>query len=451
MISLCAAVTAVTTFAALPQAQASEQVTYQVLTSLPMTTESLDEITDSAPIQDTKRPIPNQLPSLSELTHPTQQVYEVDSSKYASETMVPLATPGDPISPQECVDRYLGGFSGPILYKNRFAACHSEFLVVRQFGCKGSLCIVTGQASAKWAMTWNMNWNTREVGITARVWDWKFSNTVNLGSQIGIEFRCAGVGITGSTAKCSQPTYGWSKSIAAWQSADTSTYTETTSGEDPPSSTEPTEVNAEKRTLHVVQTYAYTYGGPGPYDRYSQTDVVTTPFRCDIARSQNPNYAKSSDCVFHAATGWFKLNIADPEITESAQLIYDAHNNIGNTYPGNTGKYIPGEIGETEPLQRLFYDSNLRQANRNKSIASCKQNWGTNYTQRPDGLTNDCDEFPFATTYEGSFTVTDGMLRTYAVRPVLSSHNQKVGSRLSLFVAEDHILDGDDYYVTAYN
>ncbi|MET9260118.1 hypothetical protein [Amycolatopsis sp. NPDC004079] len=38
--------------------------------------------------------------------------------------------------------------------------------------------------------------------------------------------------------------------------------------------------------------------------------------------------------------------------------------------------------------------------------------------------------------------------RSYAVKPVLSTHNQLVGSRLSTFVAEDHLLDGDACYVT---
>ncbi|GLZ38750.1 hypothetical protein Acsp05_23740 [Actinokineospora sp. NBRC 105648] len=450
-ISLCVAATAISTFAALPQAQASGQANYQVVRSLPMTTDSLAAIPSLPPARSAQRRTGDGLPPLPELVNPPQQVYEVDSGRYATSAATPLATPGDPISPQECVDRYLGGFSGPVLYKNRFAACHSEFIVVDHFNCSASGCLPTGRAVAKWAMTWNMNWNARQFTLTTRFWDWTFTGTVNVNMDIGVEFQCSKVITTGSTAKCSVPGSGWSKSISAWQAADSQTSTITTSGEDPPSASEPVQINAEKRTFYAIRTYVFTYGGPGPYDHYSQTGVVTAPFRCDIARSQNPNYAKSSDCVFHAATGWLKLNTADAEIAESARFIYDAHNNIGSTYPGNTGKYIPGKIGKTEPIQRLFYDANLRTANRNKSVAACKAHWGANYTQRPDGLTNDCDEFPFATTYEGSFTVTEGMLRTYAVRPVLSSHNQKVGSRLSLFVAEDHILDGDDYYVTAYN
>ncbi|OQO92616.1 hypothetical protein B1813_10640 [Saccharomonospora piscinae] len=79
-----------------------------------------------------------------------------------------------------------------------------------------------------------------------------------------------------------------------------------------------------------------------------------------------------------------------------------------------------------------------------------KKAFGEDFTKRDDGYTNDCDEFPFATTYQGTFTVDEYMLRSYAVRPVNSGHNQEAGRRLGLFVAEDHLLDGDDYYVTAY-
>jgi hypothetical protein len=143
------------------------------------------------------------------------------------------------------------------------------------------------------------------------------------------------------------------------------------------------------------------------------------------------------------------MKISDPAITESAQFIWDAQNAIALTYPGIVGKYVPGNQGKTEPLHRLFYDSKLSDANRRTSVASCVKNWGTNYTVRPDGQSNDCDEYPFAKTYEGSFTVTDNMIRSYAVRPLLATHNQKVGSRLGLFMAEDHLLDGDAYYVTA--
>ncbi|MFD5249941.1 hypothetical protein ACFWIW_35715 [Amycolatopsis sp. NPDC058340] len=62
----------------------------------------------------------------------------------------------------------------------------------------------------------------------------------------------------------------------------------------------------------------------------------------------------------------------------------------------------------------------------------------------------DSDEFPFKTTYEGSFTIIPDMLRTVAVRPVLKEHNQETGARWGLFLAEDHILDGDSVFVGAY-
>ncbi|WP_169735392.1 NucA/NucB deoxyribonuclease domain-containing protein [Actinokineospora inagensis] len=422
-----------------------------VVRSFPMTKESATSVAN-APVPELGSETGGHLSartSVADVVNPPQQVYRVDSSKYATAAVSPFATPGDPISPQECVDRYLGGFSGPVLYKNRFAACHSEFLVVDYYSCSGGGCKPVGRAAAKWAATWNMSWNAREFTVTGRLWDWTIVGNVPLTVNLGVEFACGTPGVPGTTAKCNYPEYGWSKSIQGWRTSDTVTTLVKTSGEDPANPHDPTEVNGEKRTFYALQTYAYTYGGPGPYERYSQTTIVTTPFRCDIARSQVPQYAKSSDCVFHAATGWFTLNVNDPAIHESAQLIYDAHNNIGATYPGNTGKYIPGKIGVTEPLSRLYYDKRLRDLNNTTAYNACVAHWGPNFKDRPDGGKNDCDEFPFATTYEGAGTVTDGMLRTYAVRPVLNTQNQAAGSRLSLFLSEDHLLDGDNFYVTA--
>lgn len=383
--------------------------------------------------------------------NPPRQIYEVDSSEYSAKEQGVQATPADPVSPEECASHYLDGFSGEYWTKNRFAGCQAMFLVIDKYDCTGQGCLPVARAYAKWAMTVNMPFNTRQLNVEQRVWDWEFPVPgVGLDTIVGVEIGCLGLGLEGSTARCDIPTYGWSKTIAEWQDQSSEVISLMPQGEDPPDDSMPTEVNAEKRTHYNVLTYAYSYGGPGPWDNYHSTETVSIPYRCDIARIQNAQYVRSSDCVFHGATGWLKFDRTDPNIAESAQLIWDAHNAIEKTYPGNPGKHIPGKIGETEPLERLFHDKKLKDANRRASIAACKKGFGEDYTKRDDGYTNDCDEFPFASTYQGTFTVTEHMLRSYAVRPVHSGHNQEAGRRLGTFVAEDHLLDGDDYYVTAY-
>lgn len=391
---------------------------------------------------------------IAEAKNPTRQVYAVDSSKYSS-AATPMADPSDPVLPQECVDHFMANDPpNRVWLKHRFASCHAEFVVV-DFYQSGSTLPV-GRAVADWAMTVNMSWNARSSLVTERLSRWRIAGSVNPSLNVGIEIGCFGVGITGSTARCKTPTWGWTKSIAAWRADGQVSHTFEYMGEDPADPNVPVEVNAEKRTLYSMTSYAYGYGGPGPWDHYGETQKVSFPFRCDIARSTNPNYAKSSDCVFHGATGWLRFDVKDPEVTESAQLIYDAHQDFDKVFPGGDGKYIPGNIGlpelsdRTEPLTRLFYDGRLRANNRSKSISTCKEKWGPDYTKRDDGKVNECDEFPFATTYEGAFTVTPNMLRTYAVRPVLREHNGAAGGRWGEFLAQDHLLDGDPAFVTAY-
>ncbi|OKJ95652.1 hypothetical protein AMK34_21835 [Amycolatopsis sp. CB00013] len=62
-----------------------------------------------------------------------------------------------------------------------------------------------------------------------------------------------------------------------------------------------------------------------------------------IARTAvNPQYAGTTDCVFHKVTGIFTQSVSNPEITESAQFIRQAQTSITSTWPGIPGTYVPG-------------------------------------------------------------------------------------------------------------
>jgi hypothetical protein len=90
----------------------------------------------------------------------------------------------------------------------------------------------------------------------------------------------------------------------------------------------------------------------------------------------------------------------------------------------------------------------MRKADRDTSIETCVREFGANYpNSRTDGYKNDCDEFPFATTHQGSYSVTNPNDRSYAVRALRSDQNQAVGNLLSQYTSGDHILEEDTYYV----
>ncbi|MEU6097836.1 NucA/NucB deoxyribonuclease domain-containing protein [Streptomyces sp. NPDC047079] len=76
--------------------------------------------------------------------------------------------------------------------------------------------------------------------------------------------------------------------------------------------------------------------------------------------------------------------------------------------------------------------------NRKKSIGECKKVWG-DYT----GSGLECDEYPFASTKEGS---TKGDNR-FSVRLIDGKDNRKGGERLNQVYTLNRILDGDPFYV----
>ncbi|MFK4143857.1 NucA/NucB deoxyribonuclease domain-containing protein [Streptomyces sp. NPDC004065] len=124
----------------------------------------------------------------------------------------------------------------------------------------------------------------------------------------------------------------------------------------------------------------------------------------------------------------------DPAVNESALHIYDALNRPERTFPSWPGKSVPGA---KEPLHRLVNQTKIDE-NREKSIRECKKVWG-DYT----GSGLQCDEYPFASTKEGS---TKGDNR-FSVRLIDGKDNRKGGERLAAMYTLNRVLDGDAFYM----
>ncbi|MEV4738636.1 hypothetical protein [Streptomyces sp. NPDC049555] len=85
-----------------------------------------------------------------------------------------------------------------------------------------------------------------------------------------------------------------------------------------------------------------------------------------------------------------------------ARHIKDAYDNPSQTRPLAPSKDIPGRVAK-RPLHRLYYDTARRKRNNTIAVENCKAYFGENYTKSDlPGHSNECDEFPFATTYEGA-------------------------------------------------
>ncbi|MEU4878728.1 NucA/NucB deoxyribonuclease domain-containing protein [Streptomyces sp. NPDC021608] len=147
---------------------------------------------------------------------------------------------------------------------------------------------------------------------------------------------------------------------------------------------------------------------------------------------------KYQGTVFTGARVELVMSQADPAVNESALHIYDALNRPERTFPSWAGKTVPGT---KEPLHRLVNATKIEE-NREKSIRECKKVWGD---YAGSGL--QCDEYPFASTKEGS-TKSDNR---FSVRLIDGPDNRRGGERLSAVYTLNRVLDGDAFYMKITN
>ncbi|GGV06013.1 hypothetical protein GCM10010211_85860 [Streptomyces albospinus] len=124
-----------------------------------------------------------------------------------------------------------------------------------------------------------------------------------------------------------------------------------------------------------------------------------------------------------------------------AEHIRDAFTKPGATFPKNAHKNVPG-ADVKHPLNRLYHDAKRRAANRSEAIKVCKKQWGPGY---PQGGKNECDEYPFAVTYQGSAQAlydSTAPKDNFSARPLPKADNGAAGTILAGFLTKNRIIDG---------
>ncbi|MGW5686029.1 LamG-like jellyroll fold domain-containing protein [Nonomuraea sp. NPDC003754] len=227
-----------------------------------------------------------------------------------------------------------------------------------------------------------------------------------------------------------------------------------------PAKTEEKE-NVEAVTIDGFRTYVNWPTWPGIQGYYSLSGKPLedrTIVRCDSASY----IAGDGGCIFDSAI---------PSIVFSTGSGYDAAyehywkacNDPNDTYEkplgyvgpgGGAGKTIiqgcGGEDKSRAWLHRLSGD--LADAYRRKyTRPKCIEIWGVNYTQNQ---TRQCDEYPFASTYERWewSSLWDGDKpanpNKFSVCPIANDDNKKAGDALDKrFYLRDRILHGDPFFV----
>jgi hypothetical protein len=154
--------------------------------------------------------------------------------------------------------------------------------------------------------------------------------------------------------------------------------------------------------------------------------------QCDYGlpfRNQPPEFGViQTGCVFPGVQSPLRrIRGDDPAVAAAGTHIYDAITNPNATYPPSKGgkpKVIPSLLRRTTIASKI---------DANRSAAKCSRN---------DPLLNNplyqCDEYPFASTYEGAKSGGD-----YSVREIPYKDNERAGQYLLAFYAGWRILDGD--------
>jgi hypothetical protein len=157
--------------------------------------------------------------------------------------------------------------------------------------------------------------------------------------------------------------------------------------------------------------------------------------------------------VFDRAVPGMAYDVSNADVGAVAQHIDDARTNPSTTMPLQAGKDLAGAT-PSDPIRRLAgakgenertrYNDNRRTV-RNYCRSAAMQN-----IKPGSGGPYDCDEYAFASTYEGAARFKyDGTRyqRHFSVRWVDRRVNQEAGRRLGRWYDVDRILDNEEFYI----
>jgi hypothetical protein len=332
----------------------------------------------------------------------------------------------DGISPEECRENVELSGRPQGWVKNHFAYCKIELIVAYDRSCWGPFCRYLGYFSARVTTIGNAYNGLRNADFRG-ILDQMFVTGTAMGSRFTYEVDCAG-----DPSDSCRPGTDWvTKPSAQWKiDGEAELYF------DSPAEV-PDPVHGEQRATGVFDA-DYRWEFPG---LQTERDGWETSVRFDSAWY----LAQKQGAIFDRSIPWIGISKSNEDEDESADHIEHALNDPNDTVPRiDQDKHIPGGSRD-DTVHRLYYDEERRDANREGfAKPACRVEW-PNYSAEG----KDCDEFPFASTYEGAarHLYEDIPYGMFSVRAIDKDDNQRVGSRLGVWYSFDRILDNDRFYV----
>jgi hypothetical protein len=343
----------------------------------------------------------------------------------------------DPVTWAECEGHSYDDQDNAYWFKNKYNLCRLELFTLTYRELIDNTVVEVGKTMMVVEVKGTATAGASSITFDMRMRDFQDFDTTHKEWPMSIQLPCTNADPS-RTSTCSEFTGHdtvYRQSIAEWEAQAGTEYhwtknTATTANPD-------TTYHAEMRGFFEVGLYFLLESPLGP-------DVSVSPTA--ISRCDSATYVNGSKCIFPTVASVLEFSASDPAISESAQFIRDAQTDITLTKPGTPGKRVPGGLNDL-PLHRLYsaYDfKNDIKASRRRVPKTCRLYWGPKYTL---GGTRQCDEYPFATTYENSARINTHSLLDYAVRAIKKEHNETAGQRYGAWLGSDHILDGDPFYV----
>lgn len=343
--------------------------------------------------------------------------------------VIPRLAPEDPPPPpskDECRDQpdaqtQPGDLSG--WYKNRYSWC-----AWGSFEAPGT-DIKTGQRIANFSADFTVigygNNGARQFDYAIYIDDIRYT-----GDSVNWTAATLQASLVGCNAAMTCPSTSRLATVPVWQAVNTAAFTFTS----PEVTGGGNQIVGTSMALNLdLETPAqpeWVWAGG--------VDTARAPIRYDSASY----VGRARGAVFNDYRPVLTVDLNQANQNESALHILQAFDRPQLTFPSWVGKSVPGK---TEPLTRM-YDESAKNANRSKSEKMCRSTFGS-----WDSTLDNCDEFPFASTYEGSKTgpETYGWGERYSVRLIDKDDNQYVGNTMlevDIYRAQ-RMLDGDKFYV----
>ena len=351
----------------------------------------------------------------------------------ASPPAVP--TPTATVSPNASGYATCSGDKGPlytISFSDRFHECFLTRLGVINYECRRNVCVKVGGFSLQWEVLGTGRNNKQVMDYTVKSFGLLSISDVFppfTSDKVTMGLACLNAA---SSACASSRAGGITDTEAGWLVPRTFGFQFTTSavgsGDKVPNA-------RDAVNFHAAMAYLYL-SGLRPHPAYYGPEAV---FRGDAA-----SYVYRGGVIFPQVLETYRISLSNARLAAVAAHIEAAYTSPGTgTVPPATGKVIPGFAATGKPLTRLYpaYDMNVYTANRRAAVAACVTYFGASYT---DGG-KQCDEFPFASSYQGASTVSGKWW--YSVLPVPGAQNGYAGTNLGAWLTANRILSGDPYWV----